>query len=170
MSQSATFATGTTERMKELLGSAETAIELRRIQAVLLGSLGMSAEEISIFVGYNAHYIRHFWSRFRAEGEASLEANKGVGNRALISIEEEKEFLEPFFEQAKKGGILIVKEIHKAYEKQFRRRIHHSVIYNLLHRHGWRKIIPRPVHPKGNPTDQEIFKGSFPPPRLARQS
>jgi len=156
--------------MKELLRTAETATELKRIQSVLLGALGMRAEDIGVFVGYNEHYIRHFWRRFRIEGEASLETDKGVGNRnrALVSLEEERAFLEPFFKQAKKGGILIVKEIQKAYEKEFGRRVHHSIIYNLLHRHGWRKIAPRPAHPKGNTTDQEIFKSSFPPQGMAR--
>lgn len=164
------FPVGTTKRMQELIQQSETATELRRIQSVMMGSLGMTAGEISQFVGYNEHYIRHFWSRFRAEGEASLDVSKGAGNRnrALLSAKEEEAFLAPFFDKAKRGGILIVQEIHKAYEKQFERLVHHSVIYNLLHRHGWRKIAPRPAHPKGDTTKQELFKASFPPQGLVR--
>lgn len=166
----AIFPAGTAERMKEFVRQSGTAAELKRIQSVMLGALGMSAGEISQIVGYSEHYIRHFWIRFRSEGETALEISKGAGNRnrAFLSIKEEAAFLYPFFEQARKGGILIVNEVHSAYEKQFQRKVHHSIIYNLLRRHGWRKIAPRPAHPKGNTTAQEIFKASFPPQRLAR--
>ena len=164
----ATFLVGTAKRMQELVKEANTLTELKRIQSVLFGSLGMSAGDASHFVGYSKDYIRHFWSQFRKEGEISLKSNKGIGNRnrAHLSSKEEKAFLEPFFNQAKEGGILIVKDIHKAYEKQFQK-VHHSVIYNLLKRYGWRKISPRPAHPNGKLLDQKIFKASFPPNRLA---
>jgi Winged helix-turn helix len=31
-------------------------------------------------------------------------------------------------------------------------------MYRLLNRHGWRKLVPRPVHPKANKEEQEQFK------------
>jgi hypothetical protein len=31
-------------------------------------------------------------------------------------------------------------------------------VYNLLHRHGWRKLMPRPFHPKRNLAAQDAFK------------
>lgn len=168
------FPNGTVQRMQSLVRQAETATELRRILSILLGSLNMPASEIGQLVGYNEHYIRHFWSRFRTEGEKALKVSRGAGNknRALLSAKEEEDFLLPFFEKAKRGGILIVDDVHRAYEKQFRRAVHHSVIYNLLHRHGWRKIAPRPSHPKSSQQAQESFKTSFPPerPRGSRRS
>jgi transposase len=168
----ATFPAGTAQRMKELLGQAEDTTELRRIQSVLLGALGMPAKEISVFVGYHKNYIHQFWSRFREEGEASLKSERGGGNRnrAHLSLEEEEHFLQPFLDKAEKGGVLIVDRIHKAYGKKLGKTVHHSVVYRLLHRHGWRKIAPRPAHPKGNSTDQEIFKVSFPPQSMAGKS
>ena len=33
--------------------------------------------------------------------------------------------------------------------------------YDLLHRHGWRKVSPRPQHPKSNIEAQEEFKKKF---------
>lgn len=161
----ATFPAGTAQQMLGLVKSADDVVELKRIQAILFGAYGMSAQEVSVFVGYNEHYIRHLWSLFRAEGTSSLKSEKGIGNRnrAHISWEEEKNFLEPFFNEAGKGGVLIVRAIHLAYEHQFQKKVYPTVIYNLLHRHGWRKIAPRPSHPKGNKELQEAFKASFPP-------
>jgi hypothetical protein len=31
-------------------------------------------------------------------------------------------------------------------------------IYRLLHRHRWRKLVPRPRHPKANAEEQATFK------------
>jgi transposase len=36
--------------------------------------------------------------------------------------------------------------------------VHKSTISRLLKRHGWRKPVPRPVHPKANPEAQAQFK------------
>jgi hypothetical protein len=37
-----------------------------------------------------------------------------------------------------------------------------TVTYRLLERHGWRKIVPRPQHPKTDKASQETFKVFFP--------
>jgi hypothetical protein len=39
--------------------------------------------------------------------------------------------------------------------------VHISTIYRLLDRHGWRKLVPRPRHPKANEREQAIFKKTF---------
>jgi len=33
-----------------------------------------------------------------------------------------------------------------------------STVYNLLARHGWRKLMPRPFHPKRDIAAQNSFK------------
>jgi hypothetical protein len=37
-----------------------------------------------------------------------------------------------------------------------------STVYRLLDRHGWRKVTPRPRHPKADPAAQAAFKPKFP--------
>jgi transposase len=169
MSKTATFPDGTTTEMKQLVKETQDVSELKKIWCVLLGALEMSSGDISQLVGYHKSHVKRTWSEYREKGESALSGSKGKGNRnrAHLPLEKEKAFLKPFFTKAKKGGVLIVKEIHQAYEKQFKKRVYPSVIYDMLHRHGWRKIAPRPAHPKGNSTDQEIFKVSFPPEAVA---
>jgi transposase len=171
MAKLVSFPSGTTERMQKLLRGAKTSLETKRIQCVLLGSLGIVAAGISMMVGYNETYVKRIWIRYREQGEEALYGTQGVGNRnrALLTLEEEDEFLEPYLKKAAKGGILIVKEIHKAYEERFQRRVNNTVIYRLLYRHGWRKIAPRPAHPKTNIIAQNIFRTSFPPEGLGRE-
>jgi hypothetical protein len=45
--------------------------------------------------------------------------------------------------------------------------VHKSTISRLLKRHGWRKPVPRPVHPKAKPQAQTEFKKTS-RPRLRR--
>ncbi len=79
-----------------------------------------------------------------------------------MSPEEEAAFLAPFFAQAQRGGILVVAPIKTAYEQALGRKVVGSTVYRLLARHGWRKIAPRPRHPKGNPEKRDDWKKNFP--------
>ena len=45
-----------------------------------------------------------------------------------------------------------------AYEKAIGHATSDSTVYNLLHRHGWRKLMPRPFHPKRDLAAQDAFK------------
>ena len=86
----------------------------------------------------------------------------GGRNNAYMPRQEEEEFLRPFTERAPSGGIVEVQEIHKAFEARVGERVPKSTIYRLLHRHGWRKIIPRKKHPKSDPLAQEEVKKTHP--------
>ena len=65
-----------------------------------------------------------------------------------MSVEEEADILQPFYARAEKGEIIEVSEIKKAYQEKVDHKISSSQIYYVLHRHGWRKIMPRSKHPK----------------------
>ena len=45
-----------------------------------------------------------------------------------------------------------------AYEKAIGHATSDSTVYNLLHRQGWRKLMPRPFHPKRDLAAQNAFK------------
>ena len=64
----------------------------------------------------------------------------------------------PFFEQARVGSISTAAQIKQAFEAQVGHEVAESTIYRLLDRHGWRKLVPRPVHPKADPAEQATFK------------
>ena len=65
-----------------------------------------------------------------------------------MSIEEEAAILAPFRERAAKGELVEVKEIEAAYQAAVDHPISVAQIYYVLHRHGWRKVMPRSRHPK----------------------
>ena len=74
----------------------------------------------------------------------------------------EAAFLEPFTEAGDIGGILEVGPIHKALCTHVGRQVALSTAYDLLHRHGWRKIMPRSRHPKTDQEAQASFKKNWP--------
>jgi transposase len=134
--------------------------EFRRYLCVWLRTeSGMKPDEIAKALGWHTITVRTTQQDFIKRGVAALvECKRGGRNRALMTPEDEKAFLDGFSEQAGAGSILIVTEVHAALELWLNRKIAHSTTYRILKRNGWRKVVPRPFHPKRNPEDAEAFK------------
>ena len=96
--------------------SPESMTEFRGAQAVLLPALmGATLEQTATLLGVSRASVPRLQARFRQ----SLEAGKspprwGGRRRSLLTFDQEKEFLEPWAQQAKAGGILIVTVIRAA--------------------------------------------------------
>jgi hypothetical protein len=54
--------------------------------------------------------------------------------------------------------MLNIHDLKAAYEKAIGHETSNSTIYNLLARHGWRKLMPRPYHPQRDLAAQHDFK------------
>lgn len=86
-----------------------------------------------------------------------------------LRVEEEQQFLAPFFVRARRGEIATATEVKLAFEARVGNAVQASTVYRLLDRHGWRKLMPRPHHPKGSTEEQEHFKKTL-RRRFRRQS
>ena len=150
------------EQAKECVCQAKTVRELRQAQAVLLPLLlDLKLEQVAVILGVSKSWTCRLRREFiRAEGKVTPPV-RGGRRRAHMTPEEEVAFLEPFFEKAAEGGILVVSEIKQALDTYLGRKVALSSIYNLLHRHGWRKIVPDKRHPKADVEAQEDWKKNF---------
>ena len=72
-----------------------------------------------------------------------------------MSEAEETRILGLFKERAKKGEVVEISEIAKAYQSTVDHPVSRGQIYFVLHRHGWRKVMPRSRHPK-KASEEEI--------------
>ena len=85
-----------------------------------------------------------------AYDQGGLEALKpkpiGGRKRENMTLEDEKALLARFAKAAGAGEMLNIHDLEAAYEKAIGHETSKSTIYNLLARHGWRKLMPRPFH------------------------
>lgn len=150
----------TIERLAERLKKAVTHAEYQRIQCVLIrATLGSSAGEIAQLLGWSVATVHVIHSRFAKEGDAIFNLRRRGGrHHQHLSAEQEREVLAPFLKQAEAGGVLSVGEIRQAYEATIGKAVAASTVYRLLDRQGWRKVTPRPRHPKADIAAQAAFK------------
>lgn len=154
------FPDGTTERMEYLLNKVDNADELKRIQGIYFrAKYNLSAPQIAQMIGWKASTVRNLHYHFMRAGEAALNVRGRGGRRhAHLSQAEETAFIAEFVKAGEAGEMVEISAIHHAYEHRVNQRVARSTVYRLLHRHGWRKLTPRPIHPKANPEVMEAFK------------
>ena len=120
----------------------------RRLCVLVMRAEGKSLEEISEKTGYHISTASKLIARYMRDGISAIAENHYKGNRRNMSFEEEAAILAPFIERAERGEMVDIKEIAAAYQKAVPHKISDTQIYYVLHRHGWRKIMPRSRHPK----------------------
>lgn len=154
----------TVARLAERLKRADSHAEYQRIQCVLIrATLGSSAAEIAQLLGWSTATVHVMHSRWAMEGDTVFDLRGRGGRRhQYLSVAQEQTLLAPFVTRADAGGMLTVSEIQEAYETQAGRRVAPSTVYRLLDRHGWRKVVPRPRHPKTDVAAQAAFKKTSP--------
>lgn len=120
----------------------------RRLCVLVMRAEGKSLEEISEKTGYHISTASKLIARYMRDGISAIAVNHYKGNRRNMSSEEEAAILAPFIERAERGEMVDIKEIAAAYQKAVPHKVSDTQIYYVLHRHGWRKIMPRSRHPK----------------------
>jgi len=147
------------DKAKQMMAKARTANELRICQAVIFPlEYGMSTIQTAACIGRSISWTTHNRRLFITAAGFAERKRPGGRKNANMTVSEEEAFLEPFIDKAKNGGILVVKDIHSALEKHLDRKVALASAYNLLHRHGWRKLAPDKKHVEADIEAQEEWK------------
>ena len=142
---------------KEAVQKAKTSEDLRMAQAVLVpGLLNVSDHITGQIVGRSRVTVVRLRKKFGTF--KSKERNWGGRRSGYLTVEQERQFLSAFLEEASHGGVLVVSVIRKAFEKRVGHKVAKTTVYRMLDRHDWRAIVPRPRHPNANPEAQRAFK------------
>ena len=130
-----------------------------RIQMVLLRESGMTQPAIAEAMGVSLSTVNRAHMAYDGGGIKALKP-KPIGGRQRenITLSEEKALLAGFAKAAGAGEMLNIHDLKATYEQAIGHPTSNSTIYNLLDRHGWRKLMPRPFHPKRNLAAQDAFK------------
>lgn len=152
--------TGAQESLRKLLRQSRKKQDYQRVLAVWLrASLNLSASQIAKALGWSTSAVHRIHAKYFQQGESALlGVGRGGRRRQNLSLEQEDAMLSIFFQKAQSGGILVVSEIKSKYEELVGHPVPKSTVYRMLKRHGWRKIAPRPRHPKTDKAEQEAFK------------
>lgn len=119
----------------------------------------MPTKQIASILDLSEGYIDSIINQYSHKGIESIAAKKQGGNHNNMTFQEEIDFLVPFHKKAIVGEILEVSEIIKAYSDKLNKKVSKSTVYDMLHRHGWRKVMPRKEHPKkASPEEIEAYK------------
>lgn len=150
---------GQVRRLKTALRWKGQPEQRQRIQMVLLRESGMTQPAIAEAMGVSLSTVNRAHMAYDHGGLKALKP-KPIGGRQRenMTLAEEKALLDCFAKAAGAGEMLNIHDIKAAYEKTIGHDTSNSTIYNLLARHGWRKLMPRPFHPKRNIAAQNSFK------------
>ncbi|MGG7056004.1 helix-turn-helix domain-containing protein [Nitrosomonas sp. ANs5] len=165
MSRPASGDTDVLLKARQAIASATTIEQLRQAQAVVLPlDYALSLADTARIIGVSRGWACQLRRRFMAGQVAgAADAPKAGGRRRQnMTRQEEREFLVPFLASAAAGNILVVSEIKVALDQALGRKVALSSVYNLLHRHGWRKLAPDKRHPQSDPVAQQEWKKNFP--------
>lgn len=119
-----------------------------RLKALELRAKGQKAEDVARATGFHPAYVTQLVAKYRNQGLEAISGNHYGGNHRNMSEEKEAAILAPFKRQAEKGEIIETKELAEVYQHAVDHPVSKGQIYRVLHRHGWRKVMPRSKHPK----------------------
>jgi len=131
----------------------------RRLAVWLTYLRHFPAQEVAALLGVSTPAVWRWISQYNRQGPAGL-ARKGRGGRrwAFLTLGRERELLAALQEEAGRGQVLTAKQIHGRVRQAVGKKVSLDYVYRLLHRHGWRKLGPRPRHVEADPQAQAEFK------------
>ncbi|WP_088784053.1 IS630 family transposase, partial [Streptococcus pneumoniae] len=137
------------QTIKTLLKDSRTAKYHKRLQIVLFRLMGKSYKEIIELLDCNQTTIWRNVKKYEEFGlDSLLQETRGGRNHAYMTVEEEKAFLARHLKAAEAGEFVTIDALFQAYKKELGRSYTRDAFYQLLKRHGWRNITPRPEHPR----------------------
>ena len=109
---------------------------------------GFRSDEAGKIAGVHETSVNRIVNRYLREGIQAIIGVRHHHEHRYMSREEEVNFLAQFQTRSEAGQIIETREIHQAYEEVVGHRVTRNMIYYLLHRHQWRKVVPRSRHEK----------------------
>lgn len=155
----------TVEQLKERMQKAQTVFCFKRWQILhaVAANRGIPAQTVSLMLGCSTHVVKRIVQLYNKRGAAFLEQANWGGRRekrCLLPFDEEAALLQSWETTALEGGVLVAKQLRDAVEQKVGHAISDDYLWDLLHRHGWRKKAPRPEHSKAGEVKEkrEAFK------------
>lgn len=147
-------------RIEDLIKTCRLAADVKRLQCVYFrGCFGYGAEEIAALTQFSTGHVRRIWGTYFKDGvDALLTKPRGGRRRCFLDKSDEEALLAQHAEASSEGLIVEIDALHKSLCERVGKPVALSTTYRLAHRHGWRKIAPRPFHVNRDEKQAEYFK------------
>ena len=143
------------ERIKEAAKKNKNKRVDKKLQVLIMRHENKGNEEISARTGYNVRYITTLMGQYKKQGLEEFIRIKQTSHNRNMSVEQEAKVLAKFEEEADAGHELTVNEIRRGLESELGKETSVAYAYRVLKRHGWRKVMPRPKHPKAAAKEEQ---------------
>jgi transposase len=150
--------------LEELQHLAKAIVEKRiwvRYQAIILASQGRSAAGIALALGCSVRSVQSWVARYNRGGPEALRERPHPGRPPRLAGPE----LDRFRARLEAGptpedGISTFygPDLRRILEREFGVLLGLQAVYDLLHRHGFSSLMPRPQHKDADEELQAIFK------------
>lgn len=140
--------------------------------SVVLSSLGMDYRTLGGVLGVSVSTVKRMNNDFKSREMSEFVENKprwGGDRKSTLSFDEEVEVLDSLHSAAKAGSLVTAASVRAELEARAASTMSIQTVYNILHRHRWRKVAPDKVHPKNDPAKLEEFKKKRFPTQYAWQ-
>jgi transposase len=152
----------TQDEAKHYMNTAKDKATYRRWQTVWLLASGTDIKKIPAIVQVSLVTTYKIIHRFNDGGPEAMETKKRGGRTwGKTTLEQEEAVLKELVADSTKGLIVTAKTIKKKMEQTLQEPVSLCYAYDMLKRHEWRKVVPRPTHPKTDKEKQEEFKKKF---------
>jgi transposase len=149
------------ELKKRMMASVDRE-QFQRWQSIFLTSKGLSPAIVAEYVGCTKGTVHQWVYQYNHDGpDGFLLQGRGGRRFGLLTLDEENYLLEQVRKEAEQGRILTAYAVKVHIEEKTGRAVSKDYLYDVLHRHGWRKVMPRPQYPKADREKQEEFKKNF---------
>lgn len=148
------------DQLRELIKAERSAKIARRLQAVLLAKQGLTAPQIAKLVPMSRRIIQNWVYRYNGFGSEGLADRYRGGNKNKLDRYQQQQ-LQAHIDKAADDphdGIRRGQDVRQWLKEQFGVCYSLSGVYEVLHRLGYRPLMPRPRHHKADLQAQEAFK------------
>jgi len=152
------------EEMAVWVREAPGKADYQKRLAIWLTAIGpYHARKVADLLQVSPQAVWLWVSQYNRNGPEAL-TREGRGGRrwGFLSWEQEEALLSSLRARAMKGEVLTATALWPEVRRAMGREVSLDYVYRLLHRHGWRKLGPRPRHVKADPAAQEAFKKNSP--------
>jgi transposase len=147
------------EQLQDLQDRATKPAMVLKLRAIILARRGWIAGDIAEAVGKSQRTIQQWVGDYNRQGLDGLKDRRG-GNHRHLTDAQEQQLREHLDAQANdpQGGVRHAGALIPQIEQMFGVTYSLSGLYDLLHRLGYRWLMPRPRHEKNDPATVDAFK------------